>query len=95
MHSIETHFGINNMNMPPKFDVKSWLENLLLNEHRQAYEAMTKEQKTCVRFAYLRGWLIKEREENLKKAAIQAVLDANDLSAQDRIEAIYDLFEGK
>jgi len=34
--------------------------NLLLDEHREAYAAMTPAQKTCVRFAYAYGYHTKE-----------------------------------
>ena len=34
---------------------KEWLENLLLNEDRETYHAMTADQKRVVRFAYLYG----------------------------------------
>jgi len=42
---------------PPTFDVDKWLENLLLDEHRAAYSAMTPDQKMCVHFAYSSGFL--------------------------------------
>lgn len=42
---------------PPKFDEKKFLENLLLDEHREAYARMDKSQRTLVRFAFASGWL--------------------------------------
>lgn len=40
----------------PQFPVDEWLDNLLLDQHREAYASMTPEQKTCVRFSYNYGW---------------------------------------
>jgi hypothetical protein len=48
--------------MPPSFPVEKWLENLLLDEYREAYSLMTPTQQACVRKAYLYGYLTKERE---------------------------------
>ena len=52
--------------MPTKFPVDQWLENLLLDEHREAYANMTQAQKACVRFAYNYGWLTREKEQKDK-----------------------------
>ena len=38
-----------------KFPEKKFLENLLMQEDRDAYNAMTPEQKRIVRFAYIAG----------------------------------------
>jgi len=40
----------------PAFDEKKFLENLVLDEHREAYARMDKQQQMVVRFAYNAGW---------------------------------------
>ena len=44
-----------NWTTPIPFPEKEWLENLLMNEDRATYAAMTKDQQRVVRFAYLYG----------------------------------------
>ena len=39
------------------FDEAGFLENLLLDEHRNAYRRMDPTQRAVVRFSYNRGWL--------------------------------------
>jgi hypothetical protein len=53
---------------PYKFDVDSWLDNLLLDEDRETYRNMTTQEKKIVRFAYIRGCMITEHriEKNQK-----------------------------
>ena len=43
--------------LPPKFDEQRFLENLLLDEDRAAYAAMTPAQRTVVRHAFRFGQL--------------------------------------
>lgn len=50
------------MLIPTPFDEKKFLEALLLDESRNAYEAMTKEQKKVVRLAYNYGHVHKWKE---------------------------------
>jgi hypothetical protein len=41
--------------LTPDFPEKQFLENLLLDEYRLAYNLMTREQKTLVRLAFMYG----------------------------------------
>ncbi len=43
------------------FPVEEWMDDLLLDEQRQAYESMTDDQKRLVRLAYQYGVLKGER----------------------------------
>ena len=42
---------------PPASNERKFLENLLTDECREVYAAMTKQQRTLVRFAFARGWI--------------------------------------
>lgn len=48
------------MQMPPSFDEKKFLENLLLDEHRDIYNKMTAPEKALLRKAYLFGFMTSE-----------------------------------
>jgi hypothetical protein len=47
----------------PAFDVKDFMENLLFDRHREAYQTMSEDQKAVVRFAFIRGYLTEQSEK--------------------------------
>ena len=46
------------LELPPPFDSRSFVSNLLLDESRDAYLQMNEEQKKLLRLAYNTGWLL-------------------------------------
>lgn len=48
--------------IPKSFDEKRFLENLLLDESRETYASMTKDQRHLLRAAYRFGWCDKAQE---------------------------------
>lgn len=56
------------MSFPERLDEPKFLESLVMDSSRDAYNAMTADQKQVVRFAYLYGWLHSESEPKKENA---------------------------